>query len=248
MVYVGSKNRIAALILPIILKDIQPDQYYVEPFCGGCNMIDKVNHPYKIAADNNKYLIALFQYIKDGGKLPDYICKEEYTKVRLNKDYYPDWYVGYIGFICSFRGKYFAGFADNGINGKTFKIRNYQDQQRNNLLKQSFNIKDVNFVCQDYDKLIIPDNSIIYCDIPYNNTLQYNVNNKSISDFDYDKFYEWVKLKVSQGHKVYISEYNMPEDFVCIFEKNIICNLSNKAKQTAEKLFIHKSQINETIL
>ncbi|MBV5283410.1 MAG: DNA adenine methylase [Paludibacter sp.] len=55
----GSKRRIANDILPIILENIQPDQYYVEPFVGGCNMIDKVKHSLKIGADNNQYLIAM---------------------------------------------------------------------------------------------------------------------------------------------------------------------------------------------
>jgi len=43
MKYMGSKSRIANDILPIILKDRKQDQYYVEPFCGGLNVIDKVD-------------------------------------------------------------------------------------------------------------------------------------------------------------------------------------------------------------
>lgn len=42
MKYMGSKNRIAKYILPIILKDRKECQWYVEPFVGGCNTIDKV--------------------------------------------------------------------------------------------------------------------------------------------------------------------------------------------------------------
>lgn len=42
MKYMGSKWRIAKHILPIILEGRNDGQYYVEPFCGGCNMIDKV--------------------------------------------------------------------------------------------------------------------------------------------------------------------------------------------------------------
>ena len=37
MKYMGSKSRIANEILPIILKNRKPNQYYVEPFCWGCN-------------------------------------------------------------------------------------------------------------------------------------------------------------------------------------------------------------------
>lgn len=52
MVYMGSKNRIAKELIPII--KIQPNQWYVEPFVGGANMIDKIQHPLKLGADSNK--------------------------------------------------------------------------------------------------------------------------------------------------------------------------------------------------
>ena len=42
MKYMGSKARIAKHILPIILKDRKPNQWYSEPFTGGANLIDKV--------------------------------------------------------------------------------------------------------------------------------------------------------------------------------------------------------------
>ena len=42
MQYMGSKNRIAKHILPIMLAERKPDQWWVEPFVGGANMIDKV--------------------------------------------------------------------------------------------------------------------------------------------------------------------------------------------------------------
>jgi DNA adenine methylase len=41
MKYMGSKNRIAKYILPIMLKE-RGQRIWVEPFVGGANMIDKV--------------------------------------------------------------------------------------------------------------------------------------------------------------------------------------------------------------
>ena len=63
MVYMGSKNRLAKDLLPIITAELKPNQWYVEPFVGGCNMIDKVNHPLKLGSDSNEYLIALLKYV-----------------------------------------------------------------------------------------------------------------------------------------------------------------------------------------
>lgn len=65
MKYMGSKNRIAKHILPIILRDRRVDQYYVELFVGGANMIDKVTGP-RLAGELNKYVLALLQKVADG--------------------------------------------------------------------------------------------------------------------------------------------------------------------------------------
>ena len=61
----GSKNRIAKHILPIILKDRKSEQWYVEPFVGGANIIDKVSGNRK-AADNNEHVIDALCFIRDG--------------------------------------------------------------------------------------------------------------------------------------------------------------------------------------
>lgn len=69
MKYMGSKNRIASHIVPIIQNYINESgrKVYVEPFVGGANVIDKIQCNHKVGADINKYLIALFQHIKSGG-------------------------------------------------------------------------------------------------------------------------------------------------------------------------------------
>ena len=64
MKYMGSKARIAKYILPIILKDRKPDQWYIEPFVGGANMIDKVEGS-RIGADINELLISALINIRD---------------------------------------------------------------------------------------------------------------------------------------------------------------------------------------
>lgn len=81
MKYMGSKNRIAKHILPIILKDRKENQYYVEPFVGGANMIDKVNG-LRIGADNNVYLIEMWKALQKGWKPPKEITRETYNDFR----------------------------------------------------------------------------------------------------------------------------------------------------------------------
>lgn len=65
MKYLGSKARIAKHILPIILKDRQPDQWYIEPFAGGCNTMHLVAGK-RIGNDSHDYLIAMWQALQWG--------------------------------------------------------------------------------------------------------------------------------------------------------------------------------------
>ena len=86
-----------------------------------------------------------------------------------------------------------------------------------------------------YDEVAIEKNSLIYCDIPYYNTDEY-----AAGGFDHQKFYKWA---LRQKELVIISEYNMPEDFICIdsIEKSVqLC--SGASKKALEKLFIPKHQ------
>lgn len=112
MKYMGSKNRIAKHILPIMLKDRKDGQYWVEPFVGGANAIDKVAGN-RIGADSNKYLIALLQHCEGqlSHDLPSRIYEEDYNHVKNNKDLYSDFVVGHIGFNASFGSKWFGGYA-----------------------------------------------------------------------------------------------------------------------------------------
>ena len=61
MNYIGSKRRLAARIMPHIQEAIKTTGFslYLEPFVGGANVIDKVDAPYRIGADNQRYLVAL---------------------------------------------------------------------------------------------------------------------------------------------------------------------------------------------
>ena len=65
MQYMGSKNKIAKDIIPIIESYFNENiKGYLEPFVGGANLIDKINHKNRIGSDINKYLISLLNYTK----------------------------------------------------------------------------------------------------------------------------------------------------------------------------------------
>ena len=97
MKYMGSKNRIAKHILPIILKDRKENQYYVEPFCGGLGTFDKVTGN-RIGADKNKYLIAMWKGLQENRDKPMEIPKELYSKART--EYNNGTNIEFDDFIC----------------------------------------------------------------------------------------------------------------------------------------------------
>lgn len=235
MKYMGSKNRIAKHILPIILRDRKPEQYYVEPFVGGANMIDKVTGP-RLAGELNKYVLALLEKVADGWLPPQNVSEIEWTDVKNNKDKYPDHFVAYCGICLSFGSVWFCTYARDAKGN-----RNYAEEAYRNLQKQAPKLNGVIFKCSDYRKLAIPAWSIIYCDPPYKGTDKY----RGFEQIDHDEFWEWVRRKAKCGHKVFVSEFTAPNDFVCIWEMKISTAIAEKAlgKNITEKLFIHDSQL-----
>lgn len=237
----GSKNRIANQILPIILKDRNENQCYIEPFVGGANIIDKVDGN-RIGGDKNKYLIEMWKGLQLKKERPHTITKGMYSKARVDyrnnkNESYSDFLIGWIGWMGSFNGRFFDGGYSGHSTGKT--KRDYIAEQIRNTEKQIDSVKGVEFIHSSYETLYVPPNSIIYCDPPYKNTKQYDVS----KNFDYEKFWNWVKEMSLKGHKVYVSEYIAPSDFQCLWQKQIT-NSMNQTKTTkpVEKLFTYKNK------
>ena len=83
----------------------------VSLFCGACNVEAKVKgYDEIICNDNQPYLIALFKALQDGYDLPEVITEEDYHYVKDHKDENPA-LTGFVGFACSFGGKWFGGYA-----------------------------------------------------------------------------------------------------------------------------------------
>ena len=231
MKYMGSKARIAKYILPIILKDRKEGQWYVEPFVGGANMIDKVDGN-RIGSDSNEYLIALLDALSKGWTPPEKFTMEDYILAKHNKN--ADKVItGYAGICCSYSGKWFGGYAGI-VNTKTGSIRNYISEANKNLADQSKNILGVKFIHKSYDDIVFNKPCIIYCDPPYAGTTKYK------SDFDHEKFWEWCREMSVKGHQVFVSEYNAPEDFECIWEMELKSSLSANGKSGGNKISTEK--------
>ena len=235
----GSKSRIKKNIIPILQEIIDEHNIttYVEPFVGGCNIIDSIICNQRIANDRSTPLIELFKGLLNGKELPLEINKEHYSDVRKHKDddTYEEWYKGMVGYLSSYNGKYFGGYAGKVIT-KTGKVRDYYDEAKRNVQAQVPFLKDIEFFNMDYRKLKIPIGSLIYCDIPYKNTTQYFTS----KDFNHEEFWQWVR-DMSKNNIVIVSELQAPDDFAVVWEQEVTRTQNNrKREKSIEKMFIYK--------
>ena len=85
---------------------------------------------------------------------------------------------------------------------------------------------------KDYTDITIPSGATVYCDPPYTGTSGY------LHDFDHERFLDWLRHR---DFPVFVSEYSMPGDFVCIASINKTCTYSpTKNTKRAERLFVHE--------
>jgi len=227
----GSKARFAKEILPIILDGRKPEQWYVEPFAGGMNAICEVQGN-RVANDIHYYLIQMWKELINGW-IPNKITKEEYYNVKSHQDKYPAYFVGWAGFNCSYSGKWFGGFAGK-TKTKIGTTRDYQQEAIKNTLNQVPKMKGVALENKPYYELNLPINSIIYCDPPYKGTTKY------ANSFNHNDFWNWVRDISEQGHTVFVSEYNAPADFDCVWQKKAKSSLSANSKAGGNKSSIEK--------
>ena len=170
-----------------------------------------------------------------GYEPPINISEEEYKYIKTHQEEYSDEFLGYVGFQLSYGAKWFDTFRRDKI-GK----RKYDEEAYRNVMKQAPLLKGIKFKHCDFQDINNISGFVIYCDPPYRDTANY-----STGDFPYDEFYEWCR-KMSKTNIVLISEYNMPSDFKCIWEKEHKCLMysskeSNDDKnKRIEKLFIIK--------
>jgi DNA adenine methylase len=243
MKYMGSKARHAKEIIKAMETELGGtlwnwgggDKDYIEPFVGGANMIDKIPNVFRTKKGNdiNVHLIEMFKAVQGGWLPPDTVSEQEYKQLMSKSDIYctgiESALIGFVGIGCSYSGKWFGGYArGNANNGSP---RNYCLESKKNLLNQD--IKNVVFSHGNYYDMVLLDQSLIYCDPPYAETTKYK------DYFDHNRFWDWCNKMVEDGHKVFVSEYNAPEGWRCIWQKEVNNSLTKEtgSKQGVEKLF-----------
>lgn len=207
MQYFGGKQRISKPLAAFLNSQLKPGQAFYDMFCGSCNVISKIDpNRDRVANDLHKELIAMWRYVQQGGELPDEISEEQYKSIKLSGE---NWQKGFVGFACSFSGKYWGGYA------RCNQGKNYCKLSKSTTMKKLSTMQEVLFVTCDYKQMnIAHKNAMIYCDIPYKGTTGY-----SVGAFNHEAFYAWAKKQRWKGHTVLVSEYeqNVPDGWKVVW-------------------------------
>ncbi len=225
MRYMGGKVRIGKQIASII-QQFDPVSYH-EPFCGMFSVGKHIVCPTRTASDLHPDLILLLQAIQNGWEPPARISEKVYAAFQNTNE--PSAMRGFVGFGCSFYGKFFGGYARDKFS------TNYAELACNSLRRLRPSIQDVVFAREDY-RNYSGNADIIYCDPPYSGTTDY-----SNGTFGTEEFWEWVRRQ--SARKVFVSEYIAPTDFVSIWEKPVTTSMKSKTGYgfaRTEKLFVHR--------
>lgn len=236
-------------LLPIIMSNTDENTVFYDCFGGGMNVVCEIPLKNKIACDVNKYIISLWNNISSKGlqtldlpKDAKSFTREMYNDVRC--DYinfgnkFDDWYKGYVGTCCSYGGAWFNGYAS--YNEK--KREDHISEAYRGLESQVNNFQFLDttkFVCCSYEQIDFDDNCVIFCDPPYMGTKKYE------SDFDHIIFWEWARNMSKKYKRVYITEYEAPSDFQCIWSKEKKDGMGNKGATKIEKLWTLKTNLQD---
>lgn len=225
MRYFGGKSRIGREIADHINR-VPSLHTYWEPFCGGCSVIEHVRAPERVASDLHESLILLWKALQEGWEPPDTVTEEQYDYAKLMET---SALKAFIGFGCSNSGKWFGGYARENT------ARNFAMNAKRSLARKLKSLGDVEFYRDSYNEVGFPEGWVIYCDPPYGNTTGF-----STGKFDHEKFWDWAR-KASENNVVLVSEYEAPEDFAVVWEKEVKTDMNKADGKTkhrrVERLF-----------
>jgi site-specific DNA-adenine methylase len=221
MRYVGGKGTIAREVVGYLANVRKPKQSYWEPFMGAGHILARMNiyDANVYGSDAHPYLMAMWIARQSGWKPPEH-TRETYRLAREQAIHgidngFSDADLGYYGFALSFRGKWFAGYSETPFEPEVMEVNVRLEERKANLLM----VRNIHLFCADFMATDPPEEQmLIYCDPPYAGTLGY----AGTPPFDHEAFWCRVRLLTEQGHTVLVSEYEAPEGFSCVMERETL--------------------------
>jgi len=121
-----------------------------------------------------------------------------------------------------------------GIKDNVRQLQQLQQLERLEQLQQLERLERLSMTSLDYREVKILPNSIVYCDIPYQDTADYG-------EFNHKEFFDWA---ATRSFPVYISEYNIDDNrFKLIYsvdKRSLLSANKYKCININEKLYWNK--------
>lgn len=237
-IYQGGKAKIGKEIAEFIemMEDVlEWEGQYFEPFCGllgvGIHLAEEGRKV--VASDLNKDLILMLKAVKRGWDPPKTCSRKKFDEYKNSKKHSAE--RGFYGFGCSYQGIFFTSYRVR--SGK----RNFFSTFRKSLLDMRPALQNVTFFNKSYQDFN-PKGMTIYCDPPYMEN-GFGKGTKFFAEFDFDLFWSLMR-KWSKHNLVLVSEYQAPNDFICVWEKGIKSGFvgNTNRKNRVEKLFMYKGK------
>jgi DNA adenine methylase len=219
--YLGGKSKLAKWFAAAI-NPVRGTRVAWDAFCGGFSISAELSKAGPvISSDANAALTTLYQAVAAGWDPPEAVTEAQYKGGKALPDTDP--MKAFLGFGCSFGGKWFAGFARSKDPKDGRSVRGYASQARNVLLRDVGAHKEAGGVIRCANFLAIdpaePDVAadaaeiVLYLDPPYEGTEAYG----ATAPFDHVLFWhrvrQWAELT-----DVFVSEYNAPGHNVPLLE------------------------------
>jgi len=202
MKYHGGKTRQGKRISSVICSVLKKNLFlttYTEPFCGMCGVFTHVagdtSLEMYVALDSNTSVIMMWIALSTGWT-PNIreFNEESFRKLKANGESSAE--KGFFGHALTFSGLYFKNFRPELMSRLEGSVRS--------VSKRSDDMTDVVFLSGDY-RDVKTENSLIFCDPPYQKQNFYYDECDCRKKFDSNAFWAWC-LKMAENNVVVISE------------------------------------------
>lgn len=230
MHYQGGKTRIAKAIAASMLAQCPRRDSYYEPFVGGASvaalMVPQFTSAY--LSDISPDLILLWKALQSGWDPPTVVTRADYYRLKESA---PSALRGFVGYGCSFRGRFFQGYAYRQAGRR----HTYAEIARHSLMRQRDPLRNAHLFIADYRAIDIAPGSMVYCDPPYRWTKEY----PGTPPFDSDQFWAWAEDR-SRVAQVFVSEIIAPLGWKAIWqgESLVTMNPYDNARAVKESLWV----------
>lgn len=213
MQYMGGKVRLSRAIRDVILTSVPnaAQRGYFEPFLGGGSTFAALAPHFKTAhgSDAHEDLMLMWGAVRGGWVPPTEVSEDEYQNLKAAE---PSALRGFVGFGCSYAGKWFGGYARE-------RDRNYARQSSNLVMKKSPAFRAPHVVLAHHGYLdidvVLQPGDVVYCDPPYSGKTGY----KGTPKFDHEEFWNTARTWRELGVLVFVSEFQAPDDWTSIWTR-----------------------------